>query len=58
MFPTLTLSTVNLSPISYPYPKLVIVTDVTVLPLTTKVAFPPSPSPSVPRGTFKYVPFA
>ena len=46
------------SPMSYPYPKSVSVTEVTAPPETTIVAFAFFPSPLVDIGTFAYVPFA
>ena len=41
---------------SYPYPKSIIVTDVTALPEITIFAFASFPSPLVVNGTLRYVP--
>ena len=47
---------VIVSPISYPYPNSVIVTDDTAPPVTTIVAFAVTPSPLLAIGTLMYVP--
>ena len=57
LLPRLTSVAEIVSPISYPYPKSVIVTIATAPPETTIVAFAVSPSPLVVSGTFTYVPF-
>ena len=55
--PIFVFGSVRLSPSTYPRPLFVMVTEDTVLPLTTTVAKAPDPDPPV-SGTFVYVAFS